>query len=206
MIIGLSTRKHFFDSQEKIYVNNSYINLLSKYNITPVLLLNENFEELKNICDGFMILGGYDINPKLYFEDNENCKFINDDIDLLDIKILSLCEKNKKPCLGICRGIQIINVYFKGTLNQNIEECHYNSKRSLLKIKNKKYIINSYHHQGIKKLGNDLLVLGRSDNVIEYIKHKTLPIIGVQWHIEKDNLIINKIVFEEFIELIKNYL
>lgn len=206
MVIGLTLRKYKFDNQEKYYINEEYIKLLKKYNITPIFISNENINYLINICDGVIITGGYDINPNLYNQDNINSKNIDDELDNLDIKVIEYCVNNKLPCLGICRGLQIINVYFKGTLHQNIDKKHYKNLNSKLFINNKKYSINSFHHQGIDKLGDDLVSIGISDEIIEYIKHRYLPIIGTQFHIEKDGYLINKLIFESYIKIVENHL
>lgn len=206
MIIGLTCRKHIYEKQSKYYINESYIKLLRNNNITPLLLNIDNYKKLINLCDGVIITGGYDINPYLYNQDNINSQYVDQENDLLDLNILNYCDKNGLPCLGICRGLQIINVFYNGTLFQDINKIHHNNLNAELLINNNKYKINSYHHQGIDKLGDNLISLGKSEGLIEYIKHNNKPIIGVQFHIEKEDYPINKIIFLEFINLVNNYL
>lgn len=130
-------------------------------------------------------------------------------MDLLDFKIINYCENNKKPLLGICRGLQSINVYFGGSLNQNINKIHYhnevyliiNKSRFFPYLNHKKIKINSYHHQGIKLLGKNLLQVGKSHKIIELIEHKYLPIIGMQFHLELLNNNLSKKIFKSFIDL-----
>ena len=57
---------------------------------------------------------------KLYNEKNISSYNVDQEMDLLDFKIIEYCEKYKKPLLGICRGLQVINVYYGGSLYQNI--------------------------------------------------------------------------------------
>ena len=140
-------------------------------------------------CDAYAIIGGGDADPELYNEKNLLSRDINKTIDALDMKVLNLAVQNKKPILGICRGLQMINIYFNGSLNQDVfghSECEHkiflvNEFKQLKDIE----FCNSYHHQTIKKIGNGLQSIYCSyDGETECIIHKTLPIIAVQFHPE----------------------
>ena len=111
----------------------------------------------------------------------------------------------------MCRGFQLINVFFDGKLSNNIKlKLKQSSKKHQLKIINKlknlkigkKYFVNSYHTQGvfIKDLSIKLTPIATTvDNkLIECFKHNNLPILGIQWHLERksysedlDNLLFN---------------
>lgn len=212
MKIGLTCRKEDIDGINKIYVNNGYLKLLKRFNLIPLFLNNENVDCLIELCDCVLILGGYDLSPSLYHQENVSSYGVNEELDSLDFKILDYCVKKRIPCLGICRGIQVINVFFNGSLCQNISKNHFKSEVELLDVNNKsrffefdssQYVINSYHHQGIDKVGNDLVVLGLSDGVVEMLEHRYLPIVGVQWHIEKTNNQFNNYLFKTFINLVR---
>ena len=152
--------------------------------------------------DGLIIPGGVDIDPSYYNEENNACEDINPRLDAYEIKALEEAVKLKIPVLGICRGHQLINVFFKGTLYQNIFCCDFHKRYKdkdrvhCTKVdpkgfvydvyKNEKICVNSAHHQAIKDLGEDLIPVQYSEEgLIEAIQHKYLPIFGVQWHPER---------------------
>ena len=116
-------------------------------------------------------------------------------MDQLDKKIIEYCINKNKPLLGICRGIQSINVFLGGTLKQNI--LYHNDENHFIKFKNKYILVNSFHHQSIDKLAPNLLVVAKSlDDEIEIIKHKFLKIIGLQFHPELFNFNLKNLLNE----------
>lgn len=150
-----------------------------------------------NKYDGLVIPGGGDVTPSLYHEKRHRKTYsTNLKRDKLQIALIKKFSKKKKPVLGVCRGLQIINVAFGGTLNQHIGRTHWNGKK--IKTKNvkgtwtyeiygKSKTVKCSHHQCIRKLGKGLVVTQRcaKDNRIEAIQHKTLPVFAVQYHFEK---------------------
>ena len=197
MNIGISARNLYLNDKKKKFINETYLSFI------------EDIEILGKYCSLFLLTGGDDLNPLLYNEKNISSYNVDQEMDLLDFKIIEYCEKYKKPLLGICRGLQSINVYFGGSLNQNINEIHYHNESYLLinksrffpYLNHKKIKINSYHHQGIKLLGKNLLQVGKSHKIIELIEHKYLPIIGIQFHLELLNNNLSKKIFQSFIDL-----
>lgn len=189
----------------KSFVNTSYYNLFinTDFICVPLPFINnkDKLYQLLKSCSGIIISGGIDINPNRYKEKCINSNF-NDILDDYDFLILDLASKLKLPILGICRGLQLINVYFEGSLCQHIEN-HSNTLHPitiinkhpfLLNNKKRVMIVNSFHHQAIKDLGKDLVVCAISDdNIIEAIYSTSLPIFAVQWHPEllEDTSIIN---------------
>ncbi|MBQ9239345.1 MAG: gamma-glutamyl-gamma-aminobutyrate hydrolase family protein [Treponema sp.] len=158
-------------------------------------------QSVKN-CDGIILPGGTDINPKLYKQPNTDSRDIDDSLDMLDVSIIACAVKQQKPILGICRGLQMLNVFFGGTLMQNVPHCAIHERQHtqdkihattvaknsfLYKIyRTEKLVVNSAHHQAIETLGNDLVAVQHSDDgLIEALCHKTLPFIAVQWHPER---------------------
>lgn len=176
MKIGIAVRKDATD----YFVHQSYIYMLKKYGYQFDFITQET--DLSSF-DGFLLPGGYDLDPRLYHETNYASQHIDEEMDKLDFRILKYAEKTKKPLLGICRGIQSINVYFGGTLKQDMR--NHMDENHIIYFNNTYILVNSFHHQSIARLAPKLLVLGTSlDHEIEIIKHQDFPIYGVQFHPE----------------------
>lgn len=123
--------------------------------------------------------------------------------DRLEFSLLRQVVDRRIPVLGICRGAQLINVFFGGTLYQDIAEFYIEQPQlhtvlpkatilvepgsRLYSILQKKYTrVNSLHHQSVKTLGSNLVISAReTTGVVEAIEHTQLPfVLGVQWHPE----------------------
>ena len=186
MNIGISARNIYIDGKKKKFINETYLSFIKEFNLTPILILSsEDIEILGKYCSLFLLTGGDDLDPLLYNEKNISSYNVDQEMDLLDFKIIAYCEKYKKPLLGICRGLQSINVYFGGSLNQNINEIHYHNEAYL--IINKSRFFPYLNYKKIK--------------IIELIEHKYLPIIGMQFHLELLNNNLSKKIFKSFIDL-----
>lgn len=161
-------------------------------------------------CDGFIFTGGDDIAPEKYGESAiPECGKTLSDRDDFEFSFLPLVLEAGKPVLGICRGCQMINVAFGGSLWQDIPTqtsntlCHspspveliaqrthevvvvQNTKLSSI-LRSNKLIENSMHHQGIKDLGVGLTLSAVSiDGIPEGIELQGHPFfVAVQWHPE----------------------
>lgn len=189
MRIGISIRSVEVNEKQTYILYKRYIEYFKDEEI--ILLLPNQSKELLDLCDGFILTGGDDLNPKLYNEQNTKSNDIDDEIDSLDIMIIDYAYKKNKVLLGICRGIQSINVYFNGTLKQDFKN-HMKVNHKIKKVSNPRLfdigyeiIVNSYHHQTINKIGNGLkATYCSSDGVVEIIEHEEKNIIGVQYHPE----------------------
>lgn len=160
---------------------------------------NIKFERL----DGLILSGGSDIDPTIYGanEDAHNTP-LDKKRDAFELEMIDKAYKKKIPILGICRGAQLINIYFNGTLYPKILDLdeyiiHKNSffpiKSAIIKrvsklfsiIKKKEIYINSIHNQTINKVGKSLKITACHDKIIEAIEKEDYPfLLGVQWHPE----------------------
>ncbi len=168
------------------------------------------FDEYAKDLDGLVLQGGSDLWPGTYGEEPLRPEWSGDAIrDRYEIELLRAFIRSGKPVLGICRGMQLINVAMGGTLYQDIATqlpdaglhrdwdiyCqHFHTLRILPGTGLSKLYpgvetsrVNSVHHQAIKDLGKDLVVEARSegDQVIEAIRWQgSSYVFGVQWHPE----------------------
>ena len=196
--------------------------------VLPVTTDTRLIEKLIESIDGLLVPGGGDLNPLLYGEEPIIKQGeISDEIDKFDMEAVKIADDKGKPMIGICRGIQIINAVFGGSLYQDLSEAEgsyikheqqakrnvashtVNIKKNtvLYEIFGSKTVTNSFHHQAVKDAASGFTVSALScDGIVEAIE-KTKPnfILGVQWHPEgmaKEN---NKMleIFKKFIEEVK---
>lgn len=196
------------------YLENDMARYVAKEGVLPVLIPDLDDEKLQAIVkemDGFVFQGGTDVAPEAYGEEPIG-RWKGDPIrDAYELKLFDLAVKSKKPILAICRGMQLMNVYFGGSLYQDTDtqlddvlthrdansydflyhEIAFTPGKILDKIYQNARIkqVNSVHHQSVKKLGKNLEVLAESpaDGIIEaigYTKGTEGWIVGVQWHPE----------------------
>jgi putative glutamine amidotransferase len=155
-------------------------------------------------CNLLILPGGGDISPAFYGEINRGSKDTDTELDILQFQALHNAIRAHIPVIGICKGIQLINVAFGGTLIQDMptSDIHrYDSENKkdrihnsvikkdscLYKLCGSKMQINSAHHQCVDRLGAGLSAIQwcPEDGCIEAIVHDYLPIIGLQWHPER---------------------
>ena len=165
-------------------------------NILIIPILSRiNIEEIESMCDALILPGSaIGVDPKYYNDVPFPGKEYKYDEYKLDKEVIDLFVKAKKPILGICGGMQTLNVYFGGDLNQNVlnHKLEDNSMHKakiatasfLYSVYQKEEIeINSFHRQAVRKLANNFKVTARSeDGIIEAIEYEN--IVGVQWHPE----------------------
>lgn len=151
--------------------------------------------------DGLILCGGGDIDPKYYNEPVNGSKYIDEERDKIEFALLKAYVEAGKPVFGICRGFQVINVYFGGSMHQDIPESALHSSAEppdashtvtavadsiLGKLYGTTFRVNSSHHQAVKGLGKGLRPTAWwNDRYVEALEHESLPIFGVQWHPER---------------------
>lgn len=152
-------------------------------------------------CDGFLFSGGVDLDPVLYGEEKQfDTVEIDADRDAFEMAMFPAIYASRKPILGICRGIQLINVALGGTLHQHMEG-HRQSEPEMVRpqtirlpegsllgqICGKQEIrVNSFHHQCVKELAPGLVADGIStDGYVEALHAPRHPfLLAVQFHPE----------------------
>lgn len=203
-----------FGPKTLLYLENDMAQYLSRPGVMPILIPDFNGDRMKEFLDemdGFVFQGGVDLAPESYGEEPIGRWKGDKYRDEYELAIMDYAVKSGKPIFGICRGFQVMNVHFGGTLYQDMETQNSNvgkhrdaieydkvnhevilTKGELL---DKMYEgveaprVNSVHHQGVKDLGKDLKVLATSknDDIIEAFTWTGAPdgkVMGVQWHPE----------------------
>ena len=198
-------KKYILISQSLIYnktrnelsdfIDTRLINFFTKLNYIPITISNfySNPDVFLNSFkfSAIILTGGSDIG-----------KFPRR--DKLENNLIKYSIRKKVPLIGICRGMQMINRFFKGKLVKI--DNHVKVKHLILNVKSKKkVVVNSYHNYAIyeKTMHKNLSVLHRcfKDNSIESFKHKKYKILGIMWHPEREKK------FKDFDKkLIKNFI
>jgi putative glutamine amidotransferase len=215
-----------FSKKSLIYFEKDMASYVGSAGCMPILipdLKGEHLERFLNQLDGFIFQGGSDICPATYGEkpiDQE--RWPGDPYrDKFELKVLDYAYKKKKPILGICRGMQLINVFFEGTLYQDLltetktPQVHrsqekYDKVKHLISLSKEGVLsslydgkdqvsVNSVHHQGVKKLGKNLKIeaICKGDNLAEAISHEKFEenyVLGVQWHPEFSQTLKNEVI------------
>lgn len=203
-------------------------------NDVEVVTLSKDDVEKIDECEGFVLSGGVDIHPE-YYNGNENYdnapSRFNTQRDDFEFSLLKKAFETQRPVLGVCRGLQLINVYCNGTLVQDMAEQNdihtddESDKTHPIDVERgtmlsnivgvQSGMVNSAHHQSIRELGSNLIANSYSgDGTIEGIEWKDKNgrpfMLAVQWHPERmdkaklDNSPFSKNIRDQFIERVKS--
>ncbi|MGL5417331.1 MAG: gamma-glutamyl-gamma-aminobutyrate hydrolase family protein [Clostridium sp.] len=232
-IIGISANvitedKKPFLGCKRIMLVQEYVDAVINAGGLPIVIpMTNDIDTMKSqieLVDGLILSGGYDIHSLLYGEE-PTVKLHDVSVyrDNCEMELLKNADKKKIPILGICRGLQLLNVFYGGNLYQDLslKEGSYIKhfeegnptlgfhtidlmKDSILfTLLGEKETVNSYHHLAVKHVADGFKVAAYSkDGVIEAIERKTPFAMGVQWHpemMQEENDKMKKI-FKFFIE------
>ncbi len=227
--IGISFSETNFDNYIHWFSGQSVGN---EVEVMELPVTPDNLQDISS-CDGLVLTGGIDIDPRWYGQSTgypHAPAAYSPDRDKYEIAVFNLAIKNNIPVLGICRGLQLINVACKGTLIQDLgdgsgNKMHKGGPDKLHEINivkgtllsnitgAEKGLVNSAHHQAINKPGNGLAVNCRADDgIIEGIEWMDATgkafMLAIQWHPErmpgKEERVLSKNIRDSFIAAIIN--
>ena len=196
----------------RAYVNDDYTRSIEEAGGIPVIIpFTKNHEvacETVARLDGLLLSGGHDVYPLHYGEEPlQGLGEVWPERDQFDFALIKAAEEKQIPIFGICRGLQILNVYRGGSLYQDLKydqnctlkhsqnqtpalgthtvDIEFESKLASA-IGRSTWITNSHHHQTIKNLGEGLHVVARAkDGTVEAIEDATYPwMVACQFHPE----------------------
>lgn len=201
----------------------NYAAALRGVGIEPVLTLDPA-EALR--LDGLVLPGGGDVDPCLYGAENRGSDHIERALDEAQLAAARAFLRAGKPVLGICKGMQVINIALGGGIIQHlatadlhrgegdlVHSCLSFEGTVLRRLYGRRFPVNSLHHQAVGRLGEGLRVTAVSpDGVPEALEHETLPVLAVQWHPERmcfgkarPDTVDGAALFRRFRELLEKY-
>lgn len=216
-------------------LNHDYVSAIIKAGGIPMLLpCSSDASAAARIIGGLMIPGGKDIDPSYFSEESHpSVRLVPRERSDSEISLLRAVMELKKPVFGICYGMQLINVALGGTLYQDIKSQiqgaadHTTGKHRVL-IQNSRFrsqnseietedsalrtphsalVVNSSHHQAVKRLGEGLEVLAVSeDGIVEAVFMKDYPfLLALQWHPERSDDELSLSLLRSFVEVADVY-
>lgn len=210
-IIGIGSDVHSPKGErERAFAYLTYVEAVRRAGAIPVLIppQPENADALMRELDGFLLAGGEDCDPAAYGE--ERHPTVTETMDARrqanDLALAEAARKHEVPMLGICLGMQVMNVAAGGTLIQDIDSQHDTEIRHASDPMDRarhdvivekgtrlasvlpagEWNVNSSHHQAVRKVGQGLRVTALApDGVVEGLEDPRHPFyLGVQWHPE----------------------
>jgi len=169
-----------------------------------------NFDDIKQ-CSSLLLTGGDDIFPEFYndWEDGKDRSIYKPVRDGFEFKLFDYALSNSLPVLGICRGLQLINIRLNGSLINDIETVRgtnhtkisdtqdrmhevnlYENTLVYDVVREKRGVVSSSHHQAIDRLGEGLIITAKADDgiieAVEWEDKSSKPfLLAVQWHPER---------------------
>lgn len=216
-IVGITSWKRkldtFYGPDVLQTLSSYYTDSVAAAGMTPLMFPSslgpDEADRLVSLVDGVLVSGGDDIDPATYGEVNTTSTKVSEDADIFEIAVVEAARRQEKPLLAICRGLQLLNVAFGGTLQQEvtsdggvhdlISDDHeaMNERRHVVVFEADSILsgmygtreakVNTLHHQGVGKLAEGLIVEGRTDDgLVEAARcDGSWWALGVQWHPER---------------------
>lgn len=197
----------------QVLLGSPYIEAVQRVDATPLLITpahgKRSIDSLLEMSDGLMLTGGEDIDPSRYGQKpHPKLETVNHQRDEMEFAVLERALALELPVLAVCRGFQVLNVFFGGTLYQDLpsqkpggviheQDAPINERwhgatvepdsRVAELFQATEFQINSFHHQGVDRLGDGLRAVGwAEDGLVEVVEASEYPwVIGVQWHPER---------------------
>lgn len=202
------------ENKDRAMLHMGYIRSIVKAGGIPVMVHFDGMGYTLPKVDGLILSGGGDISP-LFFsrKPTEKTGEIQLERDIFELSLIEQCME--LPILGICRGMQVLNTAYDGTLLDHIEghELRLSERHDVVideksrlysMISRKIYPVNSMHHQSVDRVGVGLNISAVSeDGTIEAVEHPERPHFGVQWHPEKMGDKASALLFSHFVSLCK---
>jgi putative glutamine amidotransferase len=234
-LIGLTTSRTLSPfGYPTISAVEAYISALVRAGAAPLLIPvgipDESLGEVLSRLDGILFTGGGDVHPNRYGSTaHPRVEFVNEERDQIEIQLVREVVERDVPFLGICRGLQVINVALGGSLYEDLQTQYPGAlqhdhdisqareyRAHEIRVKDgsrlnqllglKSCEVNSLHHQGIRDLAPGLSVTAEApDGVIEGIEIIAHPYgIAVQWHPEwmQDHLAM-RALFSSFVDTVR---
>lgn len=206
-IIGITAGYCYLEN--KHFLTQYYAEAVEFLGGIPIIIPSEGpslAADYYNLVDGLIFSGGGDIDP-IYFGESplRGIGEICPKRDLFELELARIALQGTKPVLGICRGMQLLNIAAGGSVYQDIKEftkqehnqrapkwypfhnVNISEDSQLYKLVGQnKIMVNSFHHQAVKRIGKGLKVVAWSnDNIIEAFEGEdNKRLLGVQWHPE----------------------
>jgi putative glutamine amidotransferase len=187
----------------------TYLGGVERAGGAPVLLPNsqdpDNARAAVAKADGLLLTGGWEINPSLYGQERHpSIERIDDVRDAAELAVIEVALQRRIPILGVCRGLQLLNIVMGGSLIQDIptwsqsrpeprvghsgtqHEIAIEPGSVLGSLLGGRSMVNSRHHQAVGRLADGLSATARTaDGIVEAAESKTgQPLLAVQWHPE----------------------
>ena len=177
-----------------------YLSVRLKNYVNALALVGAPLAETPENADVLLLPGGGDMHPRFYGQALNGSEDLDEARDARELTLIDNFLCAGKPVIGICRGLQVLNVYFGGTLRQHIEghsqidgvdRLHaINTAPGLLReLYGTRCTVNSAHHQAVLwRLGDGAFRSSparRTGLPVEAVGHRTLPVFAVQWHPER---------------------